>query len=137
MATKEETDFKERMHKAEETLEEIYALMFPESDNYIIPRKISTKLNRDISPVVVLCPTCTGWLGGARFDAIEKMIQGYNNWWREFHLNTDEDYTEIGICDYGLVCDQNIPTPLNEYGICQECHGQWEYENESTEGDDE
>jgi len=41
-----------------------------------------------------------------------------------------EDYTEIGICDYGLVCDQNIPTPLNEYGICQECQEQWEYENE-------
>ena len=41
-----------------------------------------------------------------------------------------EDYTEIGICDYGLVCDQNIPTPLNEYGICQDCQEQWEYENE-------
>ena len=41
-----------------------------------------------------------------------------------------EDYTEIGICDYGLVCDHNIPTPLNEYGICQECQEQWEYENE-------
>ena len=35
-----------------------------------------------------------------------------------------------GVCDYGLVCDQNIPTPLNEYGICQDCQEQWEYENE-------
>lgn len=41
-----------------------------------------------------------------------------------------EEFTEIGICDYGLVCDQNIPTPLNEYGICQDCQEQWEYENE-------
>lgn len=75
----------ERMQKAEETLEEIYSLMFPDSDNYIIPRrKISTKLNRDICPHVVLCPTCdSGWLGGARFTAIEKMIRGYNNWWKE------------------------------------------------------
>jgi len=49
----------------------------------------------------------------------------------------DDARDSMAICDYGLVCDQNIPTPLNEYGICQECHGQWEYENESTEGDDE
>ena len=85
--TREEIE--ERMHKAEETLEEIYSLMFPESDNYITPRKISTKLNRDISPNVVLCPTCSsGWIGGERFDVIEKMVREYNNWWIE---NTDED----------------------------------------------
>ena len=75
----------ERMHKAEETLEEIYALMFPESDNYILPRKINTKLHRDIDPNVVLCPVCDGgWTGGARFDTIEKMIRDYNNWWKEY-----------------------------------------------------
>ena len=35
-----------------------------------------------------------------------------------------------GVCDYGLVCDQNILTPLNEYGVCQKCYEQSEHDNE-------
>lgn len=39
----------------------------------------------------------------------------------------------ISICDYGLVCDQNKAVPLNEYGICQDCQEQADYENDKEE----